>query len=77
VDRAGRLDGEASRAFRLDPSRSPWPVALVNGRKNPTLDTLWRYAAPVSRRLVLTNEAIRGTRPAQAKVKRVRAAPEI
>ena len=50
---------------------------LENGHnKNPTLDTLWRYAAAVGRRLVLTTEAIRDTRPAQAKAKRVRAARE-
>jgi len=44
--------------------------------KNPTLDTLWRYAATVGRRLVLTTEAIRDTRPALGKAKRVRAARE-
>jgi len=50
---------------------------LENGHnKNPTLDTLWRYAAAVGRRLVLTTEAIRDTRPAQGKAKRVRAARE-
>jgi len=40
------------------------------------LDTLWRYAAAIGRRLVLTTEAIRDTRPAQSKAKRVRAARE-
>ncbi len=50
---------------------------LENGHnKNPTLDTLWRYAAAVGRRLVLTTEAIRDTRPAQGKAKRVRVARE-
>jgi len=44
--------------------------------KNPTLDTLWRYAAAVGRRLVLTTEAIRDTRPAQGKANRARAARE-
>jgi transcriptional regulator with XRE-family HTH domain len=44
--------------------------------KNPTLDTLWRYAAAVGRRLVLTTEAIRDTRPAKSKAKRWRAARE-
>lgn len=44
--------------------------------KNPPLDTLWRYAAAVGRHLVLTTEAIRDTRPAQGKAKRVRAARE-
>ena len=33
--------------------------------KNRTLDTLWRYAAAVGRRLVLNAEAIRETGPAQ------------
>jgi len=44
--------------------------------KNPMLDTLWRYAAAVGRRLDRTTEAIRDTRPAQGKAKRVRAARE-
>jgi len=48
---------------------------LENGRnKNPTLDTLWRYAAAVGRRLVLTTEAIRDTRPGYSKPKRTAAA---
>jgi transcriptional regulator with XRE-family HTH domain len=42
--------------------------------KNPKLDTLWRYAAAVGRRLVLTTVSIRDTRPAQGKGKRVRPA---
>jgi len=51
---------------------------LGNGHnKNPTLDTLWRYAAAVGPRLVLTTEAIRDTRPAREKAKRVRAAREM
>ncbi len=44
--------------------------------KNPTLETLWCYAVAVGRRLVLTAEAIRDTRPARGKAKRVRAARE-
>jgi DNA-binding XRE family transcriptional regulator len=48
---------------------------LENGHnKNPTLDTLWRYAAAVGLRLLLTTEAIRDTRPARGKSKRARAA---
>ena len=48
---------------------------LENGHnKNPTLDTLWRYAAAVGRRLVLTTETIRDTRPKPRKRKQVRAA---
>jgi len=49
---------------------------LENGHnKNPTLDTLRRYAAAVGR-LVLTTEAIRATRPAQGNAKPVRPARE-
>ena len=44
--------------------------------KNPTLETLWRYAAGVGKGLVLTTEAIRDTRPPQHQAKRVRAARE-
>jgi DNA-binding XRE family transcriptional regulator len=48
---------------------------LENGHnKNPTLDTLWRYAAAVGQRLVLTTEVILDTRPAADKAKRVPAA---
>jgi len=37
---------------------------LENGHTpNPTLDTLWRYAAAVGKRLVLTAEDVRDTRP--------------
>jgi DNA-binding XRE family transcriptional regulator len=40
---------------------------LENGHtRNPTLDTLWRYAAAVGQRLVLSTEAIRDTRPSAA-----------
>lgn len=38
---------------------------LENGRtQNPTLDTLWRYAAAVGKRLVLSAEDVPDTRPA-------------
>lgn len=43
---------------------------LENGRtRNPTLDTLWRYAAAVGKRLVLTAEDVQDARavPANAK----------
>ena len=57
--------------------RSSAPPAGVDGHnKNPTLDTLWRYAAAVGRRLVLSTEAIRDTRAARGKAKLVRAVPE-
>ncbi|MGH7193761.1 MAG: helix-turn-helix domain-containing protein [Candidatus Saccharimonadales bacterium] len=37
---------------------------LENGHnKNPTIDTLWRYAAAVGQRLVLNTETIHDTRP--------------
>ncbi len=71
---AGLTLAEVSRRCGID---QPALSRLENGHnKNPTLDTLWRYAAAVGRRLVLTTEAIRDTRPTQAKAKRVRAARE-
>jgi DNA-binding XRE family transcriptional regulator len=37
---------------------------LENGHNaNPTLDTLWRYAAAIGKRLVLTAEDVPNTRP--------------
>src|SRR5205809_7865019 len=40
---------------------------LENGHSpNPTVDTLWRYAAAVGQRLVLSAEALRDTRPSTA-----------
>ena len=40
---------------------------LENGHiQNPTVDTLWRYAAAVGKRLVLSAEDIRDTRPARS-----------
>ena len=71
---AGLTLAEVSRRCGID---QPALSRLENGHnKNPTLDTLWRYAAAVGRRLVLTTEAIRDTRPAQGKAKRVRVARE-
>ena len=65
---------EVSRRCGID---QPALSRLENGHnKNPTLDTLWRYAAAVGRRLVLTTETIRDTRPAQGKAKRARAVRE-
>jgi hypothetical protein len=44
---------------------------LENGHTpNPTLDTLWRYAAAVGKRLVLTTEDVQGTRPVAANAAR-------
>jgi DNA-binding XRE family transcriptional regulator len=69
---AGLTLAEVSRRCGID---QPALSRLENGHnKNPTLDTLWRYAAAVGRRLVLTTEAIRDTRPAKGKAKRVRGA---
>ena len=69
---AGLTLAEVSRRCGID---QPALSRLENGRnKNPTLDTLWRYAAGVGRRLLLTTEAIRATRPAQGDTKRVRTA---
>jgi DNA-binding XRE family transcriptional regulator len=67
---AGLTLAEVSRRCGID---QPALSRLENGHnKNPTLDTLWRYAAAVGRRLVLTTEIIRDTR----KAKRVRATRE-
>ena len=44
---------------------------LENGHTpNPTLDTLWRYAAAVGKRLVLTAEEIPDTRAAASNARR-------
>jgi len=68
---AGLTLAEVSRRCGID---QPALSRLENGHnKNPTLDTLWRYAAAVGRRLILTTEAIRDTRLAKGKAKRVRA----
>jgi DNA-binding XRE family transcriptional regulator len=68
---AGLTLAEVSRRCGID---QPALSHLETGHnKNPTLDTLWRYAAAVGRRLVLTTEAIRDTRPTRGKAKRVRA----
>ena len=53
---AGLTLAELSRRCGID---QPALSRLENGHnKNPTLDTLWRYAAAVGRRLVLTTEVI-------------------
>jgi DNA-binding XRE family transcriptional regulator len=71
---AGLTLAEVSRRCGID---QPALSRLENGHnKNPTLDTLWRYAAAVGRRLILTTETLRDTRPARGKAKRVRAARE-
>ena len=71
---AGLTLAEVSRRCGID---QPTLSRLETGHnKNPTLDTLWRYAAAVGRRLVLTTEPIRDTRPTRGKAKRVRATRE-
>jgi DNA-binding XRE family transcriptional regulator len=73
---AGLTLAEVSRRCGID---QPALSRLENGRNpNPTLDTLWRYAAAVGRRLVLATEAIRDTRPAPGGPKRAarKRAPE-
>jgi hypothetical protein len=67
---AGLTLADVSRRCGID---QPALSRLETGHnKNPTLDTLWRYAAAVGRRLVLVTEAIRDTRPAGIKAKRIR-----
>ena len=62
---AGLTLAEVSRRCGID---EPALSRLENGRnRNPTLDTLWRYAAAIGRRLVLATEAIADTRPASSK----------
>ena len=69
---AGLTLAEVSRRCGID---QPALSRLENGHnKNPTLDTLWRYAAAVGLRLVLTTEGIRDTRPVAGKSKRARVA---
>jgi DNA-binding XRE family transcriptional regulator len=68
---AGLTLAEVSRRCGID---QPALSRLENGHnRNPTLDTLWRYAAAVGRRLLLTTEEIPDTRPAKGKSKGVRA----
>ena len=65
---AGLTLAEVSRRCGID---QPALSRLENGHnKNPTLDTLWRYAAAVGQRLILTTETIADTRPKQSKAKR-------
>jgi hypothetical protein len=71
---AGFTLAEVSRRCGID---QPALSRLENGHnQNPTLDTLWRYAAAVGRRLVLTTEALRDTRPMRGGAKRLRRARE-
>ena len=68
---AGLTLAEVSRRCGID---QPALSRLESGRnKNPTLDTLWRYAAAIGQRLMLSSEAIPDTRPAKRNAKQVRA----
>src|SRR5205814_8005207 len=59
---AGLTLAEVSARCGID---QPALSRLENGHTpNPTLDTLWRYAAAVGKRPVLTPEDIQHTRPA-------------
>jgi hypothetical protein len=58
---AGLTLAEVSARCGID---QPALSRLENGHtQNPTLDTLWRYAAAVGKRLVLSAEEIQDTRP--------------
>lgn len=65
---AGLTLAEVSRRCGID---QPALSRLENGHnKNPTLDTIWRYAAAVGRRLILSTEKILDTRHGGANPKR-------
>jgi DNA-binding XRE family transcriptional regulator len=70
-EEAGLTLAEVSARCGID---QPALSRLETGQnQNPTLDTLWRYAAAVGRRLLLTSEPIQDTRPAAGRTKRVKA----
>jgi DNA-binding XRE family transcriptional regulator len=69
---AGLTLAEVSARCGID---QPALSRLENGHnQNPTLDTLWRYAAAVGRRLVVTAALVLDTRPSAGTAKRVKAA---
>jgi DNA-binding XRE family transcriptional regulator len=69
---AGLTLADVARRCGID---QPALSRLENGHnKNPTLDTLWRYAAAVGRRLLLTTEAIADTRARKGKAKHLQTA---
>jgi transcriptional regulator with XRE-family HTH domain len=71
---AGLTLGEVSRSCRVDRA-ALWRLENEHD-KNPMLDTVWRYAASVGRRVLRSAEASRDTRPAHGKANRVRASRE-
>ncbi len=82
------LEGEPAGEPRRNPARTePRPLGIMKRRSDNsrlknghskilTLDRRWRCAAAVGRRLVLTTEQIRDTRPAQENAMRGRGARE-
>jgi DNA-binding XRE family transcriptional regulator len=65
---AGLTLGDLSARCGID---QPALSRLENGHThNPTLDTLWRYAAAAGKRLVLSVEDIQETRPLAANARR-------
>jgi transcriptional regulator with XRE-family HTH domain len=63
---AGLTLAEVSARCGID---QPALSRLENGHtQNPTIETLWRYAAGVGKRLVLSAEDVTGTRPAPSAV---------
>ena len=60
ADVSGRSGIDQQTLSRLENGHTP----------NPTLDTLWRYAAATGKRLVLSAEDIPDTRPAPSKAGR-------
>jgi hypothetical protein len=65
---AGLTLADASARCGID---QPALSRLESGHtQNPTLDTLWRYAAAVGKRLVLTAEDVQDTRPVPPKAGR-------
>jgi DNA-binding XRE family transcriptional regulator len=73
-EKAGLTLADVSARCDID---QPALSRLENGHtQNPTLDTLWRYAAAVGKRLVLSAEDIQNTQPPIAPVNANRAIPK-
>ena len=68
VEAAGLTLADLSARCGID---QPALSRLENGRtQNPTLDTLWRYAAAVGKRLVFSAEDIPDTRTVSSNARR-------
>jgi len=73
-EKAGLTLADVSARCGID---QPALSRLENGHThNPTLDTLWRYAAAVGKRLVLSAEDIQNTQPQIAPVDASGAVPK-